>query len=146
MLFLTVPLLAFVLWRYEVHLSQNGGSQLLDPVTLRSPGLGQGLAMPVLMRMITGRVAPEFSGMISGVTSCALQISAALSVALIGGIFYSTLGDSHSGADITNAIGISTLAIALCLALGAALSVRLIQKPATRVSVSKNFMSNKFNK
>lgn len=145
-LFLTVPLLAFVLWRYELHLSQNGGSPLLDPVALRSPGLGQGLAMPVLMRMITGRVAPKFSGMISGVTSCALQISAALSVALIGGIFYSTLGDSHSGADIIHAFGISTLAIALCLALGAALSVRLIQKPATRVSVSKNFMSNKFNK
>ncbi|MBK4785711.1 MAG: MFS transporter [Pantoea sp. Pent] len=252
MLFLAVPLLAFFLWRYEVHLSQNGGSPLLDPVALRSPGLGQGLviallfytlasffllfsvylqnalhfdslksgliflpfgagfligplltpylrrysddylspigmgceslgltgmvwlvsetatgacpsmvllsgllfltglgqglAMPVLMRMITGRVAPEFSGMISGVTSCALQISAALSVAVIGGIFYSTLGDSHAGADITHAFGISTLAIALCLALGAALSIRLIRKPATRVSVSKNFMSNKFNK
>jgi hypothetical protein len=25
-------------------------------------GLGQGLAMPTLVRMVTGRVAPEFSG------------------------------------------------------------------------------------
>ncbi len=191
--FLAVPLLASLLWRYELRLSQNGGSPLLDPVVLRAPGLGQGLAivllfysigaffllfsvylqdalqlnaltagllflpfgvgfligplltpylrrfvgnylsaigmgcetlglaglagliahtmtgsapamlplavllfitglgqglaMPTLVRMVTGRVAPAFSGMIAGVTSSTLQISTALSVAVIGGIF-----------------------------------------------------------
>lgn len=45
-------------------------------------GLGQGLAMPTLVRMVTGRVAPQFSGMIAGVTSSTLQISTALSVAV----------------------------------------------------------------
>lgn len=47
----------------------------------------RGLAMPTLVRMVTGRVAPAFSGMIAGVTSSTLQISTALSVAVIGGIF-----------------------------------------------------------
>lgn len=236
LLFITFPLLATLLWRYESRLSQNGGSPLLDPMTLRTPGLrlglvvamlfytlaafflllsvylqnalhftplsagiiflpfgvgfligplltpylrrflgyylstvgmgceavglaglawlvvnnvtgeapsmiplagllfvtglGQGLAMPTLMRMITGRVPPKHSGMIAGVTSSALQISSALSVAVIGDIFYSILGASYSAISITHAFVVSVLAIAGCIALGAGFSVRLIQKPS----------------
>lgn len=232
--FLAVPLLASLLWRYERRLSQNGGSPLLDPVVLRAPGLGQGLAivllfysigaffllfsvylqealqlnaltagllflpfgvgflngplltpylrrfvgnylsaigmgcetlglaglagliahtmtgsapamlplavllfitglgqglaMPTLVRMVTGRVAPAFSGMIVGVTSSTLQISTALSVAVIGGIFYSMLDTGRSGANITHAFIVALLAMAICLATGAALSIRLIRQ------------------
>ena len=232
--FLAVPLLASLLWRYERRLSQNGGSPLLDPVVLRAPGLGQGLAivllfysigaffllfsvylqdalqlnaltagllflpfgvgfligplltpylrrfvgnylsaigmgcetlglaglagliahtmmgsapamlplavllfitglgqglaMPTLVRMVTGRVAPAFSGMIAGVTSSTLQISTALSVAVIGGIFYSMLDPGRSGANITHAFIVALLAMAICLATGAALSIRLIRQ------------------
>lgn len=232
--FLAVPLLASLLWRYERRLSQNGGSPLLDPVVLRAPGLGQGLAivllfysigaffllfsvylqdalqlnaltagllflpfgvgfligplltpylrrfvgnylsaigmgcetlglaglagliahtmtgsapamlplavllfitglgqglaMPTLVRMVTGRVAPAFSGMIAGVTSSTLQISTALSVAIIGGIFYSMLDTGRSGANITHAFIVALLAMAICLATGAALSIRLIRQ------------------
>lgn len=232
--FLAVPLLASLLWRYERRLSQNGGSPLLDPVVLRAPGLGQGLAivllfysigaffllfsvylqdalqlnaltagllflpfgvgfligplltpylrrfvgnylsaigmgcetlglaglagliahtmmgsapamlplavllfitglgqglaMPTLVRMVTGRVAPAFSGMIAGVTSSTLQISTALSVAVIGGIFYSMLDTGRSGANITHAFIVALLAMAICLATGAALSIRLIRQ------------------
>lgn len=232
--FLAVPLLASLLWRYERRLSQNGGSPLLDPVVLRAPGLGQGLAivllfysigaffllfsvylqdalqlnaltagllflpfgvgfligplltpylrrfvgnylsaigmgcetlglaglagliahtmtgsapamlplavllfitglgqglaMPTLVRMVTGRVAPAFSGLIAGVTSSTLQISTALSVAVIGGIFYSMLDPGRSGANITHAFIVALLAMAICLATGAALSIRLIRQ------------------
>ncbi|MFP2202405.1 MFS transporter [Enterobacter ludwigii] len=232
--FLAVPLLASLLWRYERRLSQNGGSPLLDPVVLRAPGLGQGLAivllfysigaffllfsvylqdalqlnaltagllflpfgvgfligplltpylrrfvgnylsaigmgcetlglaglagliahtmmgsapamlplavllfitglgqglaMPTLVRMVTGRVAPAFSGMIAGVTSSTLQISTALSVAVIGGIFYSMLDPGRSGANITHAFIVALLAMAICLATGAALSIRLTRQ------------------
>jgi MFS family permease len=38
LLFLAVPLLASLLWRYERHLKQNGGSPLLDPAVLGAPG------------------------------------------------------------------------------------------------------------
>lgn len=232
--FLAVPLLASLLWRYERRLSQNGGSPLLDPVVLRAPGLGQGLAivllfysigaffllfsvylqealqlnaltagllflpfgvgfligplltpylrrfvgnylsaigmgcetlgltglagliahtmtgsapamlplavllfitglgqglaMPTLVRMVTGRVAPAFSGMIAVVTSSTLQISTALSVAVIGGIFYSMLDTGRSGANITHAFIVALLAMAICLATGAALSIRLTRQ------------------
>ncbi len=238
MLFLTFPLLAALLWRYEQRLSQKGGSPLLDPDVLRAPGLGQGLvivllfysigtffllfsvylqgalhlnalsagtvflpfgvgfligplltpwlrrfagnylsaigmgcetaglagmagliamtltgkppgmlplaallfvtgmgqglAMPTLVRMVTGQVAPPFSGMIAGITSAALQISTALSVAVIGGIFYSMLGNSHSGAAITHAFIVALLTMAACLAIGAALSTRLIRHGSDR--------------
>nr|WP_318380790.1 MFS transporter [uncultured Enterobacter sp.] len=234
LLFAAVPLLAFGLWRYEHRLNQNGGWPLLDPVVLRTPGLGQGLvivllfysigaffllftvylqealhldaltaglfflpfgvgfligplltpylrrfvgnylstigmgcetlglaglaglitstltgsapamlplagllfitglgqglAMPTLVRMVTGRVAPAFSGMIAGVTSSTLQISTALSVAVIGGIFYSMLDNSRSGANITHAFIVALLAMAICLAGGAGLSIRFIRR------------------
>jgi len=240
LLFVAVPLLASLLWRYEHRLSQNGGSPLLDPAVLRAPGLGQGLvvvllfysigaffllfsvylqgalhlnaltagtlflpfgigfligplltpylrrfagnylsaigmgfetaglaglawliahtltgsppamlslalllfatglgqglAMPTLVRMVTGQVAPPFSGMIAGVTSSALQISTALSVAVIGGIFFSTLGNSHSVAAITHAFIVALLAMAVCLATGAGLSIRLIRRASERSS------------
>ncbi|WP_449632087.1 MFS transporter [Rahnella aceris] len=95
-------------------------------------GLGQGLAMPTLVRMVTGRVAPQFSGMIAGVTSSALQISTALSVAVIGGIFYSMLGNGNSVAIITHAFIVALLTMAICLAIGAGLSIRLIRRSFDR--------------
>ncbi|WP_239952201.1 MFS transporter [Pantoea sp. Z09] len=244
LLFLTVPLLAFMTWRYETRLSQQGGAPLLDPGVLGAPGIGlglviallfyslaaffllftvylqkalhfdalnaglvflpfgagfltgplttpylrrfagnylcsigmaceaagliglvglisattvevmppmapagallfiigfgQGLAMPTLVRMITGRVAPEFSGMIAGVTTSTLQISTALGVAVIGTLFYNTLGTSDAEKDITHAFVIATMAIACCLALGAGLSIRLIRQP-----LALNTMANR---
>lgn len=79
-------------------LTDRPPAMLLLAALLFVTGRGQGLAMPTLVRMVTGRIAPQFSGMIAGVTSAALQISTALSVAAIGGIFYSMLGNNNSGA------------------------------------------------
>ncbi|MGP4128259.1 hypothetical protein OJE16_00015 [Pantoea tagorei] len=69
--------------------THTGTPPVMLPLALLlfATGLGQGLAMPTLVRMVTGQVAPAFSGMIAGVTSSTLQISTALSVAIIGGIF-----------------------------------------------------------
>lgn len=91
-------------------------------------GLGQGLALPTLMRMITGRVAAGYSGMIAGIASSALQISTSLSVALIGGVFYTVLGASKDAAVISEAFVISSLCIAFCLAVGAILSFSLARQ------------------
>jgi MFS family permease len=93
-------------------------------------GFGQGLALPTLMRMVTGRVAPAYSGMIAGITSATLQISTSLSVALIGGVFYTLLGEQAAAISITHAFTVSILCIAACLAVGAALSLTLSRQPA----------------
>lgn len=91
-------------------------------------GFGQGLALPTLMRMVTGRVAPAFSGMIAGIASSTLQVSTALSVAVIGGIFYEVLGARTDPAAITQALVVALLCIAVCLAGGAGLSVSLVRR------------------
>lgn len=91
-------------------------------------GFGQGLALPTLMAMVTGRVAPVLSGMIAGVASSTLQVSTALSVAVIGGIFYEVLGERTDPAAISQALIVAVLCIAACLAGGVALSVTLVRR------------------
>ena len=132
--------LAGLAWLITSTLTGSSPAMLPLAVLLFTTGLGQGLAMPTLVRMVTGRVAPEFSGMIAGVTSSGLQISTALSVAIIGGIFYSMLGTDKSGANITHAFIVALLTMSACLATGAGLSIRLIRRasglpsdPASRI-------------
>lgn len=92
-------------------------------------GFGQGLALPTLMRMVTGRVAPAFSGMIAGIASSTLQVSTALSVAVIGGVFYTVLGARTDPAAIAQAFIVAILCIAFCLAAGAGLGITLARCP-----------------
>lgn len=91
-------------------------------------GFGQGLALPTLMRMVTGRVSPDLSGMIAGIASSTLQISTALSVAVIGGIFYEVLGARTDPAAITHALVVAVLCIAFCLTGGMVLSITLVRR------------------
>lgn len=93
-------------------------------------GFGQGLATPGLMHMVIGRVSPEFSGMIAGVTSSTLQVSVALSVAVIGGVFY-TLGGEGADADkLAHAFVVSLLIIATSQLVGAAIGLTIVRPPA----------------
>jgi hypothetical protein len=98
-------------------------------------GFGQGLALPTLMRMVTGRVAPALSGMIAGIASSTLQVSTSLSVAIIGGIFYTTLGTRQDPAAIAHAFIVALLSISLFLAVGAALGISLARAPAAHPSM-----------
>ncbi|NIL16695.1 MFS transporter [Pseudomonas sp. AN3A02] len=98
-------------------------------------GLGQGLTMPTLMRMVTGRVAPAYSGMIAGIVSSTLQVSTALSVAVIGGVFYTILGPRTDPAAITQAFIAATLCIVFCLVTGAGLGITLAWRSVANASV-----------
>lgn len=97
-------------------------------------GFGQGLGLPTLMKMITGRVAPAYSGMIAGIASSTLQVSTALSVALIGGIFYGVLGGRDDPAAIAHAFVVAALCIALCLSAGVVLGMTLARRAAAAAS------------
>jgi len=122
----------FAALAWQVTASPAGAAPASAPLAciLFVVGFGQGLSMPTLMRMITGRVAPAFSGMIAGIASSTLQVSTALSVALIGGIFYSVRGVHDDPAGIAHAFTVAILCIAACLAVGAALGVTLAWKPS----------------
>jgi hypothetical protein len=68
--------------------------------------------------------------MSAGIAVSTLQVGTALSVAVIGGIFYTVLGAREDPAAITQAFIVASLCIAFCLATGAALSSTLARKPA----------------
>jgi len=94
-------------------------------------GFGQGLALPTLMNLITGRAAPAHAGMIAGVASSTLQVSAALGVAVVGGIFYTMLGGRDDPAAIAHAFSVAALCIAACLGAGVVLGMTLARRGAT---------------
>jgi MFS family permease len=92
-------------------------------------GFGQGWALPTLVRSVIDRGPVGGSGMISGIVNSALQISAALGVAVIGGVFYAVAGVHSSPASMAHALIVAMLCVAGCLVVSAALSVRATAKP-----------------
>jgi EmrB/QacA subfamily drug resistance transporter len=77
-------------------------------------GFGFGVAMPALIRAVISGVEARHAGLASGMVITALQISAALGVAIIGGVFYTAL-HGRSGAQ---AYG-HAFATGLCCNVGA---------------------------
>lgn len=106
-------------------------------------GFGQGLATPGLMHMVTGRVPPIFSGMIAGVTSSTLQVSVALSVAVIGGVFYALSGDRPDAGQFAHAFVVALLLIATSQLIGACLGLTIAQQPASDPEPSSHFNNRK---
>lgn len=95
-------------------------------------GFGQGLALPTLVRAIISRAPSTGSGMIAGITNSALQISAALGVAVIGGVFFSLAGSSPDPIAMSRALMAAMLCIAASLTVAAILSV--LASRATQLS------------
>ncbi|GLK79138.1 hypothetical protein GCM10008174_08790 [Methylopila turkensis] len=100
-------------------------------VLLFLTGFGHGLATPGLMHMVTGRVSPAFSGMIAGVIDSTLQASAALSVAVIGGVFYALSGVRDDAGQFAHAFVVALLVIAASQLIGACLGRTIARRPAS---------------
>ncbi|WP_314409881.1 MFS transporter [Pseudomonas kuykendallii] len=86
-------------------------------------GFGQGWALPTLIRSVIDRAPAGGSGMVSGLVNSALQISAALGVAVLGGLFYAVAAPAHSPATLAHGFIAALLGIALCLSLSALLAL-----------------------
>lgn len=93
-------------------------------VALSLIGFGQGWALPTLVRSLIDRGPVGGSGMVSGIVNSALQLSAALGVAVIGGLFFSVAGSTPSPASIADAFVSTMLCIAGCLTVSALLSIK----------------------
>ncbi|WP_290056620.1 MFS transporter [Amycolatopsis solani] len=89
-------------------------------------GFGQGLALPSLIRITVTHIPRAFAGLASGLVNATLQISAALSVAIIGGIFYATAGAYGSARAITTV----SILIAALLFAASLLSLRAERVPS----------------
>lgn len=85
-------------------------------------GAGQGIALPALVRLNVDQVETRWAGLASGVVTATLQISAAVSVAVIGGLFIAIAPDGASAQDVRLGFSAASLAIGAALALAAGLS------------------------
>lgn len=86
-------------------------------------GFGQGWALPTLIRRVIDRAPAGGSGMVSGLVNSALQISAALGVAVLGGLFYAVAAPAHSPATLAQGFIDALLGIAVSLSLAALLAL-----------------------
>ena len=103
-------------------------------------GFGQGWALPTLVRSIINRAPASGSGMIAGITNSALQISAALGVAIIGGIFFTVAGPSPDAASMARALSVAMRCVAASLAVSAILSIvasRPQRSPTSRAAAPR---------
>lgn len=94
-------------------------------VGLAAIGLGQGLVLPSVVRIVLAEVEPQRAGVASGMVTATLQIGAAVGAATLGGLFFSTLGANPGAVDYTHAFRITMFALVAvllpCMVLSAAL-------------------------
>lgn len=93
-------------------------------IALSLIGFGQGIAVPTLVRSMIDRAPAGGSGMVAGIVNSALQISAALGVAVIGSVFFSLAGASHTPSSLAHAFSWAMLCVAASLAVAALLVAR----------------------
>ncbi|HWK43920.1 MAG TPA: MFS transporter [Stellaceae bacterium] len=99
-------------------------------------GLGMGFAIPTMVRVIVERVEPHRAGLVGGIVNSTLQVSAAVGVAVLGGLFFTAIGTRTDPAAVTHAFSITLLAIAACHLGGAFLATGLGQRRRASCPVS----------
>ncbi|WP_219811404.1 MFS transporter [Luteibacter rhizovicinus] len=102
----------------------NIGAPSWLPAPLLVIGVGQGIALPALVRLNVDKVDVRWAGLAAGLVSATLQVSAAVSVALVGGLFFAIAPDDRHPEAVRLAFAIAALAIAAALALAAVLCLR----------------------
>jgi MFS family permease len=113
---------------------------VLPPVALIGPallliGLGMGMTIPTMVRVVVERVEPHRAGLVGGMVNSSFQISAAIAIAVLGGLFYTILGPRTDPTAVTHAFSTTLLGIALCHMGGGVLAAGLGQRrPAPRLA------------
>jgi EmrB/QacA subfamily drug resistance transporter len=108
---------------------------LIPPLALMVPallfiGLGIGMSVPTMVRVIVERAEPHHAGLIGGMVNSTLQVSSAVGIAVLGGLFYNALGIRTDPLSVTHAFAVTLLAIAACHIAGAVLAAGLGQRRA----------------
>jgi EmrB/QacA subfamily drug resistance transporter len=98
---------------------------LLFYLGLAAMGVGQGLTLPSVLRIVMGAAESHQAGAASGMVSTVLQIGAAVGAATLGGIFFSHLGTPPSPADYLGGFKAAVYVQASVLLLCMLLSLRL---------------------
>jgi MFS family permease len=91
-------------------------------------GLGMGTTMPTMVRVIVERVEPHRAGLVGGMVNSTLQVSAALGVAVLGGVFFAKLGTATGSVAISHAFAATLIGVAACHTAGALMAAGLGQR------------------
>jgi EmrB/QacA subfamily drug resistance transporter len=108
----------------------TGNAALLVPALLLC-GVGIGMIMAPVASIALGDVPGEYAGAAAGVLSTALQVGGALGVALIGLVFYGSLGPAPAPAGYPHALALSLLCL-VGLAVTVALLAQLMPRGVNR--------------
>lgn len=92
------------------------------PAPLFLIGMGQGIALPALVRLNVDQVDARWAGLAAGLVSATLQISAAVSTATIGGLFFALSSHGTGLGAVRAAFSVALLTIGAGLGLAAVLS------------------------
>lgn len=92
---------------------------------LAAMGVGQGLVLPSILRIVLAEVAPPQAGAASGMVTATLQIGAAVGAATLSGIFFGALGAHPAPADYAQGFKATLHALVAVLAACTLLSLAL---------------------
>jgi MFS family permease len=104
---------------------------------LLTMGLGMGMSIPTMMRVVVERVDQRRAGLVGGLVNSTLQVSAAIGVAVLGGLFYAVLGQRSDPQAVAHAFAITLLSVAACHAVGALLAAGLGQRRGVEAPAAK---------
>ncbi|MGF6876213.1 MFS transporter [Paraburkholderia sp. MM5477-R1] len=107
--------------------TQSATPDLLFYCGLVCAGVGHGLLLPSIMRIVLQEVVPEKAGLASGVVSSTLQIGSAFGTAAISGAFFGALGGSSAPASYAHAFQLSLAINAVLMFVCIGLSVLLVR-------------------
>jgi EmrB/QacA subfamily drug resistance transporter len=97
-------------------------------VGLLLAGIGHGLVLPTVVRIVIGEIEPAKAGLASSVVTTMLQIGSAFGATAIGGVFFSAIAGSASKAGYAHAyqmsVAIVSALFAACVVLSIVLAAR----------------------
>jgi hypothetical protein len=93
-------------------------------------GVGQGVVFPTLVRAVIQGAPADYAGAASGALNSTLQISASLSVATVGGVFFAVLARHAGGlAAVAHAFTVALICMVVLILCGSFLAWGLGSKP-----------------
>lgn len=94
-------------------------------VGLAAMGIGQGLVLPSVVRIVLAEVEPARAGVASGMVTAMLQIGAAVGAATLGGMFFARLGAHPGVLDYAAGFKVSMFSLVAILGVCVLLSMAL---------------------
>jgi len=95
-------------------------------------GLGQGIALPLLIGAVLAHVRPERAGAAAGILTTTQQFGAASGIAVIGAIFYGILGTAPATGTFVSGLVVAMSVNAALVAVATAVTLLLPRRAAAR--------------